>query len=176
MHAHASGKRIMLCTPAYTFTYTNTHTQTHVYTNTRAHTEQELVLLTYYLKKKPHYTHMHTRTRDKDKGQSTHSSKKDASVLKMKRSRRMLGSTPGRCTFTATSSPVSFRTARYTCTHKHMIIIVLGAVEHTHPPTHVHLHKQTHDIVLGAVEYTTHTHPHTQVHLHTNTRYLFGVL
>jgi hypothetical protein len=62
MHAHASGKRIMLCTPAYTFTYTNTHTQTHVYTNTRAHTEQELVLLTYYLKKKPHYTHMHTCT------------------------------------------------------------------------------------------------------------------
>ena len=35
-------------------------------------------------------------------------------VLKMKMSRKMSGSTPGRCTLTATSSPVSRSTALYT--------------------------------------------------------------
>ena len=40
---------------------------------------------------------------------------KRAMERKMKRSRRMTGSTPGRCTLMATSSPVSRSTALYTC-------------------------------------------------------------
>lgn len=39
---------------------------------------------------------------------------KRAMERKMSRSRRMTGSTPGRCTLMATSSPVSLKTALYT--------------------------------------------------------------
>ena len=38
-----------------------------------------------------------------------------ANALKMNRSRKMMGSTPGLCTLTATSWPVSLSTALYTC-------------------------------------------------------------
>lgn len=42
---------------------------------------------------------------------------KRAMERKIKRSRKITGATLGRCTFTATSSPVPRSTALYTCSH-----------------------------------------------------------
>lgn len=85
---------------AHTFTRTQdpTHTRTHACAHSRAHAPTPT-------RSTPH---------------PTHSSNKEARVRKMNRSRMMLGSTPGRCTLMATSSPVSLNTALYTCRQAHV--------------------------------------------------------